>query len=99
MSEKLKEFIEIPQEFIQDGQQVNILLNYSSSSRPNHCFKVLDPVYETLAEGYAIFAGKHNLKLMLLVLLEFVQISKAVAVGFAVMGLLGYFVKLIHIPM
>ncbi len=27
------------------------------------------------------------------------QISKAVAIGFAVMGFIGYFVKLIHIPM
>ncbi|PSR76644.1 hypothetical protein PHLCEN_2v8241 [Hermanssonia centrifuga] len=47
MSEKLREFAEIPQEFIKDGQ----------------------------------------------------QICKAVAVGFAVMGFIGYFVKLIHIPM
>lgn len=31
--------------------------------------------------------------------LEFSQICKAVAVGFAVMGFIGYFVKLIHIPM
>lgn len=30
---------------------------------------------------------------------EFIQICKAVAVGFAVMGFIGYFVKLIHIPM
>lgn len=30
---------------------------------------------------------------------EFIQISRAVAVGFAVMGFIGYFVKLIHIPM
>ncbi|KAF8338253.1 uncharacterized protein EI90DRAFT_2968070 [Cantharellus anzutake] len=30
---------------------------------------------------------------------EFAQICKAVAIGFAVMGFLGYFVKLIHIPM
>jgi hypothetical protein len=31
--------------------------------------------------------------------IEFVQISKAVAIGFAVMGFIGYLVKLIHIPM
>ena len=30
---------------------------------------------------------------------EFIQISKAVAIGFAVMGFIGYLVKLIHIPM
>ncbi|KIJ24307.1 hypothetical protein M422DRAFT_274948 [Sphaerobolus stellatus SS14] len=29
---------------------------------------------------------------------EFSQICKAVAIGFAVMGFIGYFVKLIHIP-
>jgi hypothetical protein len=31
--------------------------------------------------------------------IEFLQICKAVAVGFAVMGFIGYLVKLIHIPM
>lgn len=31
--------------------------------------------------------------------LEYFQICRAVAIGFAVMGFLGYFVKLIHIPM
>jgi hypothetical protein len=30
---------------------------------------------------------------------EFFQICRAVAIGFAVMGFIGYFVKLIHIPM
>jgi hypothetical protein len=30
---------------------------------------------------------------------EFTQICKAVAIGFGVMGFIGYFVKLIHIPM
>ncbi|MBW0564812.1 hypothetical protein O181_104527 [Austropuccinia psidii MF-1] len=29
---------------------------------------------------------------------EFAQICKAVAIGFALMGFIGYFVKLIHIP-
>ncbi|KAI1488394.1 translocation complex subunit Sss1 [Biscogniauxia mediterranea] len=29
---------------------------------------------------------------------EFIQICKAVGVGFIVMGAVGYFVKLIHIP-
>ncbi|EJD53920.1 secE/sec61-gamma protein [Auricularia subglabra TFB-10046 SS5] len=29
---------------------------------------------------------------------EFTQICKAVALGFVVMGFIGYFVKLIHIP-
>ncbi|KAI9298851.1 secE/sec61-gamma protein [Neoconidiobolus thromboides FSU 785] len=29
---------------------------------------------------------------------EFIQISQAVAVGFFIMGFIGYFVKLVHIP-
>jgi protein transport protein SEC61 subunit gamma-like protein len=30
---------------------------------------------------------------------EFIELCRAVAIGFAVMGFIGYFVKLIHIPM
>lgn len=30
---------------------------------------------------------------------EYLQLCRAVAVGFLVMGFIGYFVKLIHIPM
>ncbi|KAI9205703.1 secE/sec61-gamma protein [Polychytrium aggregatum] len=29
---------------------------------------------------------------------EFIQISRAVAIGFLLMGFIGFFVKLIHIP-
>ncbi|RPD55911.1 secE/sec61-gamma protein [Lentinus tigrinus ALCF2SS1-7] len=61
MSEKLKEFVDIPQQFIRDGNQF-----LTRCTKPSHK--------------------------------EFVQISKAVAIGFAVMGFIGYFVKLIHIP-
>jgi len=61
MSEKLKEFAEIPQEFLRDGNQ---FITRCTKPSPK----------------------------------EFVQICKAVAVGFAVMGFIGYFVKLIHIP-
>ncbi|KAI0803335.1 secE/sec61-gamma protein [Irpex lacteus] len=61
MSEKFREFAEIPQEFIKDGQQF-----LTRCTKPSQK--------------------------------EFIQISKAVAVGFAVMGFIGYFVKLIHIP-
>jgi len=61
MSEKLREFIEVPQEFIRDGNQF-----LARCTKPNQK--------------------------------EFGQICRAVAVGFAVMGFIGYFVKLIHIP-
>ncbi|KAI6012472.1 hypothetical protein F5J12DRAFT_890821 [Pisolithus orientalis] len=61
MSEKLQEVLEIPQEFVRDGNQ--FLTRCTKPSRK-----------------------------------EFLQISRAVAIGFAVMGFIGYFVKLIHIP-
>jgi len=61
MSDKVKEFIEVPQQFLKEGNQ------------------------------FLVRCTKPSQK-------EFVQISKAVAIGFAVMGFIGYFVKLIHIP-
>ncbi|KAF8274144.1 protein translocase SEC6 [Lactarius quietus] len=61
MSEKIQEFLDIPQEFVRDGNQ------------------------------FLVRCTKPSQK-------EFIQISKAVAIGFAVMGFIGYLVKLIHIP-
>lgn len=34
-----------------------------------------------------------------LIRVEYIQLCRAIAVGFVVMGFIGYFVKLIHIPM
>ena len=97
MSEKLKELAEIPQEFVRDGQQVSIvdvsILCLGLTSR----LLVPHALHEAFAEGYVCIY-----KLWTRVTqscTEFVQICKAVAVGFAVMGFIGYFVKLIHIPM
>ncbi|KAF8899005.1 hypothetical protein BD779DRAFT_1795547 [Infundibulicybe gibba] len=61
MSDKVREFIDIPQQFVRDGNQF-----LTRCTKPSQK--------------------------------EFAQICKAVAVGFAVMGFIGYFVKLIHIP-
>jgi len=61
MSDQLKEFADMPQEFIKDGMQFL-----------NRCTK----------------PDKR----------EFLKISQAVGVGFVVMGVIGYAVKLIHIP-
>jgi len=61
MSEKLNEFMEVPQQFIKDGNQF-----LARCTKPSQK--------------------------------EFIQICRAVAIGFAVMGFIGYFVKLIHIP-
>ncbi|KAF2802909.1 protein translocase SEC6 [Mytilinidion resinicola] len=61
MSDQLKEFADMPQEFVKDGMQFL-----------NRCTK----------------PDKR----------EFLKISQAVGVGFIVMGVIGYVVKLIHIP-
>lgn len=97
MSEKLKEFVEIPQEFIKDGQQVrNTRRAFSKQSRLPYR-TVPHALHQALAKGYAQIDLHMSATQQCSV--EFAQICKAVAVGFAVMGFIGYFVKLIHIPM
>ena len=100
MSEKIQEFLEVPQEFIHEGNQVrhSAVAHPPSPSIPS---VVSCSMHKTLP--------KRSLSLSLyytnapiytpLRRVEFVQISKAVAIGFAVMGFIGYLVKLIHIPM
>ncbi|KAF9270602.1 secE/sec61-gamma protein [Marasmius fiardii PR-910] len=61
MSDKIREFVEIPQQFVRDGNQF-----LTRCTKPSQR--------------------------------EFLQISRAVAVGFFVIGFIGYLVKLIHIP-
>lgn len=64
-------------------------------------FAVHYPLHKTDREGSEIPHSKQLPAKLTLhrLLLEFVQICKAVAIGFGVMGFIGYFVKLIHIPM
>ncbi|KAJ1027770.1 hypothetical protein NDA13_003225 [Ustilago tritici] len=61
MSDKIKEIVDIPQNFFREGTHF-----------VNRC-------------------TKPNRK-------EYIQICRAVGLGFVVMGFIGYFVKLIHIP-
>ncbi|KAG8737321.1 Sec61p translocation complex subunit [Ceratobasidium sp. 428] len=61
MSDKVKEFVEMPQEFAREGK-----LFLTRCTKPTQK--------------------------------EYVQICKAIAIGFGIMGFIGYFVKLIHIP-
>ena len=57
-------------------------------------------LHKTFAEGLAILCFRHSSTTCSTPFsIEFIQICRAVAVGFAVMGFIGYFVKLIHIPM
>lgn len=97
MSDKVREFVEIPQQFVRDGNQVRTLappthrvLTYSSFQFLTRCTK---PSQKGTSQCnlHGNSRSTHST--------EFTQICKAVAVGFAVMGFIGYFVKLIHIPM
>jgi len=100
MSEKIQEFLEVPQEFIREGNQVrHFALPLTrpflmTSTVPRSMHKTLSkrsPRYAYCRTRATINAPFWRV--------EFVQISKAVAIGFAVMGFIGYLVKLIHIPM
>ncbi|KAI9639652.1 uncharacterized protein MKK02DRAFT_19454 [Dioszegia hungarica] len=70
MSERMKEFADLPRDFVKEGTQF-----------VNRCTK---PNKE--GESTDSFA-------------EYIQLCRAIAIGFVVMGFIGYFVKLIHIPM
>lgn len=48
--------------------------------------------------NYSLYRFKMELRLMFCYILEFQKIAIATAVGFCVMGFIGFFVKLIHIP-
>jgi protein transport protein SEC61 subunit gamma-like protein len=96
MSEKFKEIADIPQQFVRDGNQVDLKLFLLQLHNLTLCI-VHNTVHKTLTKRLAPFMqafvlGSHLSE-------EFVQICKAVAIGFSVMGFIGYFVKLIHIPM
>ena len=98
MSEKIREFVGVPQEFFQDGKQVCLMTSYSKVYNANPS-PVHDSVHKAFKEGSVFLILPEILGLIQVLRLEFTQICRAVAVGFAVMGFIGYFVKLIHIPM
>jgi len=96
MSDKLQEFLQVPQEFVRDGNQV--CLYRPPNPLPLTPFRSSwhgAPSRHERVSFTNAFLKAHSSQSTP----EFLQISYAVAVGFAVMGFIGYFVKLIHIPM
>jgi hypothetical protein len=53
MSEKLKEFVQIPQEFVVEGNKVGYIVVVNSAQQPAHTFAVPDTVHQTVTEGLA----------------------------------------------
>ena len=95
MSDKIREFIEVPQQFIRDGNQV--LLSFKSLTPLLTVIQFLTRCTKPSQKGLLLLLCTDDVSLKISP--EFTQICKAVVVGFAVMGFIGYFVKLIHIPM
>ena len=52
MSDKIREFLEVPQQFVRDGNQVRVLLQSPSASLTTSLYAVCDALYKTFAEGY-----------------------------------------------
>jgi preprotein translocase subunit Sss1 len=104
MSEKAREFAEIPQQFVKEGTLVSLHHPPYSPASPYTTIAdpvsriVRQPMYETneIRLDYLSFSSVAH---TLMCELEYIQLCRAVAVGFAVMGFIGYIVKLIHIPM
>ncbi|KAF8665254.1 hypothetical protein AX16_000276 [Volvariella volvacea WC 439] len=93
MSDKVKEFIEIPQQFIREGNQVRTFPQRpAAADRFSSSLHVAQNPHKKVYPALSAHSRRANRGE------EFVQICRAVAVGFAVMGFIGYFVKLIHIP-
>jgi preprotein translocase subunit Sss1 len=114
MSTQIKEFIDIPQQFVRDGNQVsswtlsprqskrNGMLNVGSVLLTGTPHLVLGTMHKAITKRYLFILASPpwgNVFSRWHALAEYIQISKAVAIGFAIMGFIGYFVKLIHIPM
>lgn len=100
MADTIKEFVNIPQSFVREGTQVRPQLFdllwacsdgiFSNLQFMNRCTKpdkkgASEVTFMRKACSYSSSA-------------EFMQICRAVGLGFVVMGFIGYFVKLIHIP-
>jgi protein transport protein SEC61 subunit gamma-like protein len=105
MAEKLREVAEIPQQFVKEGTLVCIFYcaveeklmqqfvnRCTKPSKDGQCLvsrDILGAPEGTGRKQDRIGADS----------VEYLQLCRAIAVGFVVMGFIGYLVKLIHIPM
>ena len=84
MSDQLAQIADIPREFMRDGTQ---FINRCTKRTLSRSFPPFSAVRMICLSGDAIADKK-----------EFIKISQAVGIGFVVMGVIGYIVKVIHIP-
>lgn len=83
---QLKQIADIPKDFIKDGTQ---FLNRCTKRTCYPSASSKPPVQILLCASLLTSIADKR---------EFLKISQAVGVGFVIMGTIGYFVKLIHIP-
>lgn len=103
MAEQVKEFVEIPRQFVKDGTQF-----INRCTKPDRRGIILFILFqfglalESSSVNNNNFAIKkfklYNFFYLIKKKIEYIKISQAVAMGFLVMGFIGFFVKLIHIP-
>jgi len=101
MAERLREVAEIPQQFVKEGTLVSgptttldSKLMGSSSTDVRNLLKMV-----SLSNSGAELGEGRRKSDMMTDDIEYLQLCRAIAVGFLVMGFIGYIVKLIHIPM
>lgn len=94
MSDKAREFAEIPQQFVREGTLVGREGKLSELQLTAVCQQVYQAHERRCLRSAQLVQGRVEADCV-----EYIQLCRAVAVGFAVMGFIGYLVKLIHIPM
>ncbi|GAB7345956.1 hypothetical protein MBLNU457_4181t2 [Dothideomycetes sp. NU457] len=110
MADQLKEIAEIPRDFLKDGTQFLNRCTKRECALSHPQLSLWTILYAALLERHIGSAAGHfatrrntqdrssQLSTARTDKREFIKISQAVGVGFLVMGVIGYVVKLIHIP-
>lgn len=101
--DQVMQFVEPGRQFIKDSVRL-----VKRCTKPDRKGKILQRTsnckssfaYDSWDDWNAFSVIDYNLLITLLYLLplEFQKIAMATAIGFAIMGFIGFFVKLIHIP-
>ncbi|EJT53280.1 SSS1-ER protein-translocase complex subunit [Trichosporon asahii var. asahii CBS 2479] len=109
MSDSIKELVEIPQAFVKEGTHTGMLRNYLPTSRAGRgrAEAALGLIVEattrtTSTHASYLFACRADPQFLNRCTkptkAEYIQLCRAVGVGFLVMGFIGYIVKVVHLP-
>lgn len=88
--DQVTQFIEPSRQFVKDS--IRLVKRCTKPDRKGKSYRSPDVLYmgiEVIVKPFMFFFS---------LCLEFQKIAMATAIGFAIMGFIGFFVKLIHIP-